>query len=100
MFEEESLCEGVLQLAGVALDIDGVEARNGREIIDPAHKAIVQLRLNGVAQVAAEKALQRGRLKSRTSTGGRSSKLASRSERLTLPFPCMGVVLLGIWLSV
>ena len=41
-----------------------------------------------------------GALKSRTSAGGRSSKLASTSERLTLAFPTTGMVLLGIWLWV
>src|SRR5580658_1586094 len=60
VLEEESLRDGVLQLVGVALYIDGVEAGNGREIIDPADKAITQLRLNGVAYVGAEEALKRG----------------------------------------
>ena len=40
-----------------------------------------------------------GDRKSRTSTGGRNSKLASKSRRLMLLASSIGVELVGVWLS-
>ena len=62
MLEEEPLREGVFHLVGVAHHVGGVEAGDGREVIDPGNEAILQLRLDGVAQVAAEEPFQGGRL--------------------------------------
>ena len=100
MFEEKPLRHRVFHFIRIALDIGRVEARNGREVIDPGNEAILKSG-SMVCRTSLPKSFSSaGALKSRTSAGGRSSKLASRSERLTLPFPGSGVVLVGIWLWV
>jgi hypothetical protein len=60
---KKSLCVSEYSTSFVSLTISvAVEARNGREVIDSGHVAILHIRLNGVAQIAAEEPFQRGRL--------------------------------------
>src|SRR3981189_3585435 len=62
MLEEEPLGERVFHLIRIAYYVGGVEARNGSEAIDPGNIAILDLRLDGVSQVAAEEPFHRRRL--------------------------------------
>ena len=53
MSEKEPLREGIGDLIGIAQDIDGIEARNGGEVIDARHIPILDLGLKGVPHIAA-----------------------------------------------
>ncbi len=58
MFEEEPLRERVFHLIRIADHVCGVEAGNGSEVVHPGNEAILDLRFDGVPQVAAEEPFQ------------------------------------------
>jgi len=52
--EEDALRQGVIELVGVAGEIDVVEAENAEEVIDALDVPVGDFRLDGVAGFAAE----------------------------------------------
>ena len=56
---EKVLRDAVLQLVGVAVDVDVVEAQDAEEVADAAHVAVDEVRLDGVAKLWAEEAHER-----------------------------------------